>query len=108
MDTEGGIFQSSSSALVAGRGGECMTGTGGEPGPRGTFFTRNLGGSRGSTGASCILMMRWPAPELNSRDWLAGVYLGSQGKRVLSRTSFHRRGAPGTRGGASESSVERP
>ena len=28
------------------------------------FLWRNLGGSSGSTGMSCILMMRWSAPLL--------------------------------------------
>lgn len=62
LEMEGGIFQLAWSAAVSGRGGECSTGTGGEPGPRGTLTCRNLGGSSGSTGMSCILMMRWPAP----------------------------------------------
>lgn len=41
------------SFTVTGRGGECMTGTGGLPGPRGTFLCRNLGGSMGSIGMFC-------------------------------------------------------
>lgn len=36
FDIEGGIFQSTWSFVVIARGGLCMTGTGGEPGPRGT------------------------------------------------------------------------
>lgn len=52
------------SLLVTLRGGECMTGTGGEGGPRGAFLCLNFGRSSGSTGASCIWMMRSRAPEL--------------------------------------------
>ncbi len=62
LEMEGGIFQLAWSAAVSCRGGECSTGTGGEPGPRGTLTCRNLGGSKGSTGMSCILMMRCPEP----------------------------------------------
>jgi hypothetical protein len=38
LEMEGGIFQSCWSFTVSGRGGECITGTGGEPGPRGTLM----------------------------------------------------------------------
>ena len=41
------------SFTVTGRGGLCMTGTGGLPVPRGTFLCRNLGGSIGSIGRFC-------------------------------------------------------
>lgn len=44
LDTQGGIFQSCWSLTVSGRGGECMTGTGGEPGPRGTCNRRQITG----------------------------------------------------------------
>lgn len=64
FEMAGGIFQLEWSTLVTGRGGECMTGTGGEPTPRGTLVCLNFGGSKGSTGISCILMMRCLAPEL--------------------------------------------
>ena len=40
-----------------------------------TFLCRNLGGSMGSTGMSCILMMRWLAPLLYCAPCCAGVYL---------------------------------
>ena len=36
FEIEGGIFQSTWSFVVIARGGLCITGTGGEPGPRGT------------------------------------------------------------------------
>lgn len=49
-----------------------MTGAGGEPGPLGTFLSLNLGGSKGSTGASVIRIMRVLAPP--SLSWSAGVY----------------------------------
>ena len=132
LEMQGGIFQSCWSLTVSGRGGECMTGTGGEPGPRGTCAQRgmgrggqgavplqcllegpllprrvsrcvswpcppphpthhhqplpspapfptlmclNLGGSSGSTGMSCILMMREAAPEACCGPPSAGVYL---------------------------------
>jgi len=75
LEMAGGIFQFFWSSWVMGRGGECMMGTGGEPGPRGTLVCLNLGGSRGSTGMSCILTMRWPAPEACAAFWLEGVYL---------------------------------
>mmetsp|Transcript_10764 Transcript_10764/g.23026 ORF Transcript_10764/g.23026 Transcript_10764/m.23026 type:complete len:248 (-) Transcript_10764:84-827(-) len=57
------------------RGGECMTGTGGDGGPRGALLCLNLGGSMGSTGISCILMMRSLAPLLNAPPALLGTYL---------------------------------
>ena len=63
------------SSLVTGRGGECSTGTGGDPGPRGTFLCRNFGGSSGSSGMFCIWMIRWSAPELCCRPCCDGVYL---------------------------------
>eukprot|EP00983_Pelagomonas_calceolata_P098453 1158352-Pelagomonas_calceolata.AAC.3 len=88
----GGIFQFFWSSCVIGRGGECMTGTGGEPGPRGTFVCLNLGGSSGSTGMSCILTMRWPAPEACAAFWLEGVYLSSSSSSSSSsyiRTAVH-------------------
>lgn len=75
FEMAGGIFQFFWSSCVTGLGGECMTGTGGEPGPRGTLVCLNLGGSRGSTGMSCILTMRWPAPDACTAFWLEGVYL---------------------------------
>ncbi len=40
LEMQGGIFQSCWSFTVSGRGGECMTGTGGEPAPRGTCRAR--------------------------------------------------------------------
>ena len=49
-----------------------MTGAGGEPGPLGTFFNLNFGGSKGSTGASVIRIMRVFDPP--SLSWSAGVY----------------------------------
>ena len=52
LEMQGGIFQSCWSRTETARGGECITGTGGEPGPRGTFLCRNLGGSIGSIGMS--------------------------------------------------------
>ena len=36
LEMQGGIFQSCWSFTLTARGGECITGTGGEPGPRGT------------------------------------------------------------------------
>ncbi len=43
LEMQGGIFQSCWSFTVSGRGGECMTGTGGEPGPRGTLMCLQTG-----------------------------------------------------------------
>lgn len=40
LEMQGGIFQLAWSWAVTGRGGECMTGTGGDPGPRGTCSTQ--------------------------------------------------------------------
>jgi hypothetical protein len=51
FEIHGGIFQASRSSAVTLRGGECITGTGGEGGPRGTFLFLNLGGSNGSLGS---------------------------------------------------------
>ena len=135
---QGGIFQSCWSFTVIGRGGECITGTGGEPGPRGTctgggeeapvgaaacdgwascprsaapnpscpllpsasscllcvsllpalpsahpcptplaLMCLNFGGCSGSTGMSCILMMRLAAPDPPAAaPPSAGVYCG--------------------------------
>ena len=75
MEMEGGIFQSACSLASTERGGECMTGTGGDPGPRGTFLCLNLGGSSGSLGAWCILISRCDAPEACASLRLDGVYL---------------------------------
>ena len=36
LEMQGGIFQSCWSFTLTARGGECITGTGGEPGPLGT------------------------------------------------------------------------
>lgn len=58
LEMQGGIFQSCWSFTVMGRGGECMIGTGGSPLPRGTFLCRNFGGSIGSTGMSCGVVVR--------------------------------------------------
>ena len=74
LEMQGGIFQSCWSFTVSARGGECMTGTGGDPGPRGTLVCLNLGGSSGSTGMSCILMMRVVAPLACCGPVLEGVY----------------------------------
>lgn len=75
LEMQGGIFQSIWSLTVTGRGGECMTGTGGDPLALGTRLWRNLGGSIGSTGISTILMMRSLAPELKAAPCWLGVYL---------------------------------
>jgi hypothetical protein len=75
LEMQGGIFQLAWSSAVTGRGGLCMTGTGGLPVPRGTLVCRNLGGSSGSTGMSCILMMRCLAPLANALPCCEGVYL---------------------------------
>ncbi len=37
LEMQGGIFQSCWSLTLTARGGECITGTGGDPGPRGTY-----------------------------------------------------------------------
>lgn len=58
LEMQGGIFHACWSFTVTLRGGECMTGTGGEGGPAGTFLCLNLGGSMGSTGISTMRMMR--------------------------------------------------
>ena len=67
LEMHGGIFQSCWSLTVSLRGGECITGAGGEGGPRGTRLCLNLGGSIGSTGASTIRITRLVAPDA----WLA-------------------------------------
>src|SRR5690606_17314916 len=71
--TGGGILQASWSAAVSFLGGECMTGGGGEGGPRGIFLCRNFGGSIGSSCLSTILMILSFFFEL-SPIWLLGVY----------------------------------
>jgi len=38
LEIDGGIFQSLCSFVLMDRGGLCIIGTGGEPGPRGTFL----------------------------------------------------------------------
>ena len=63
FEMHGGIFQSCWSFAVIFRGGLCMTGAGGDGGPRGMRLCLNLGGSIGSTGASTIRMTRDVAPE---------------------------------------------
>ncbi|KAL0906981.1 hypothetical protein M5K25_025516 [Dendrobium thyrsiflorum] len=57
---------------VTGLGGECITGTGGEPDAFGTLLCLNLGGSRGSAGISTILIILSFAPELNAADCCEG------------------------------------
>jgi hypothetical protein len=66
LEMHGGIFHACWSFTVTLRGGECMTGTGGDGGPAGTFLCLNLGGSKGSVGISTMRMMRclavvWPS-----------------------------------------------
>jgi hypothetical protein len=68
------------SFTVTGRGGLCMTGTGGLPPLRGTFLCRNFGGSIGSIGRFCERQI--------SRQALQGgpagaVYLGVPGRQSL-------------------------
>ena len=63
LEMHGGIFQSCWSFWVILRGGECITGTGGDGGPRGTRLCLNFGGSMGSTGASTMRMTRVLAPD---------------------------------------------
>jgi hypothetical protein len=88
LEMQGGIFQSCWSLAVILRGGECITGTGGEGGPRGTRLCLNLGGSIGSTGASTIRMTRVlaPPPAALPSLWL-GVYLMKVGP-FLSLVAF--------------------
>mmetsp|Transcript_8021 Transcript_8021/g.20222 ORF Transcript_8021/g.20222 Transcript_8021/m.20222 type:complete len:200 (-) Transcript_8021:231-830(-) len=79
---QGAIFHSACSLAVSLRGGECMTGTGGDGGPPGTRLCLNFGGSSGSRCVSTIRMIRDFAPLLCAslaRDW-AGVnrtYVGA-------------------------------
>ena len=56
------------------RGGLCMTGAGGDGGPRGMRLCLNLGGSIGSTGASTMRMTRFVAPDAWLEPCDEGVY----------------------------------
>src|SRR5271168_4641013 len=58
FEIHGGIIHSFCSAAVAFRGGLRRTGGGGLGGPLGIFLCLNLGGSRGSSTTSDILMIR--------------------------------------------------
>lgn len=72
----GGIFYSFCSLTETLRVGECITGAGGNGGPRGIFlFILNFGGSIGSTCASTILITLCLAPELKDCPCCEGVYL---------------------------------
>lgn len=76
FDIQGGIFHSCCSFTVVFLVGECITGAGGDGGPRGIFLlVLNLGGSMGSRCCSTILMTRCLAPELNITPPWEGVYL---------------------------------
>ena len=76
FDMQGGIFHSCCSFTIVFLVGECITGAGGDGGPRGIFLlVLNLGGSMGSRCCSTILMTRCLAPELNITPPWEGVYL---------------------------------
>ena len=60
LEIHAGMTQFFCSSADTLRGGECMTGGGGEPGPLGTFLILYLGGSNGSEGASVIRMILVP------------------------------------------------
>merc|ERR1719199_1415423 len=92
LEMQGGIFQSCWSLTVTFRGGECITGAGGEGGPRGTRLCLNLGGSMGSTGASTIRMTRVLAAPSGPPPPL-GVYLMKVGP-FLSLVAFSSAPAP--------------
>ena len=74
FEMHGGIFQSCWSLTESLRGGECITGTGGDGGPRGTRLCLNFGGSIGSSGASTIRITRDDAPPAWLFPWFDGVY----------------------------------
>ena len=74
FEMHGGIFQSCWSLTESLRGGECITGTGGDGGPRGTRLCLNFGGSIGSSGASTIRITREDAPPAWLFPWFDGVY----------------------------------
>ena len=85
FEMHGGIFQSCWSLTVILRGGECITGAGGEGGPRGTRLCLNLGGSIGSSGASTIRITRADAPEPgDDNDPMMGTTMSLSGH--LSKT----------------------
>lgn len=60
LEMQGGIFQSCWSLTVSGRGGECITGTGGDPGPRGTC---RQGGRAFSHAWLLAAASLWPAAQ---------------------------------------------